>query len=113
MVALPEWTKPFADGVDVDEMNAHIAAWQGVLSLQEWEIRFAPIAPDDEERASHDIDVTRALTEHGESAAAFLRGQWTRSQEWVIERLTTLITGKGIEHWHDDPAWTSAFPVSS
>lgn len=58
--------------------------------------------------------LVRALSEHGESAQAFLRGSWERAQEFVNERLTSLITGTEIEHFDsgdEGEPWLSAFPV--
>lgn len=147
----PRWDKPFKDGLDVEALNAHIRAWQEVVGPAGWEINFAPVDPDgDDKRASIDLDAihrrgamriradapvsqvdrlivhellhavmagmedtfNRSLTEHGSEVQAFLRGEWTRHQEPVIERLTSLITGTVVEQWHDDPVWTAAFPVS-
>lgn len=146
----PRWTRPFAEGLDVEAVNSHIRAWQEVLGLLDWEIRFSPAALDAETfRASHDMDsihrrgairlsadaptsqvdrlivhellhalmaqmedtLNRATDDLGADARAFLKGQWERSQEWVIERLASLITGTDWQAFHDDPVWETAFPV--
>lgn len=125
MTELPVWS---GELTDVDAVNAHIDAWQEIVGPAGWEIRYSPLAPDDgEERASTNLNaiqrrgVIRIRAEAPASqvdrlivhAAAYLRGQWTRSQEWLIERLTSLVTGSTKQYWHDDAAWTSAFPVSA
>lgn len=152
---IPDRWKFDADGgFDMDRMNGHIAAWAAYLGLAGWEVRFSPLAPDPDSRASMDADThhnraviridsdapasqidrlivhellhvamahmedqfVRSLSEHGESAQAFLRGNWTRAEEVWIERLTSILTGTEMEAFADHrpserEPWLSAFPA--
>jgi hypothetical protein len=57
----------------------------------------------------------RSTAELSHEAAAYLRGNWTRAEEWAIERLATTLLGRGFVPWRptrsrgDGEPWLSGF----
>lgn len=61
----------------------------------------------------HDL-FDRSAGDHQAEARAFLEGQWERSQEWVLERLASALTGQPRVEFGDDVEshWKTARLVS-
>lgn len=95
------------------------------LINREAAIRIHPLAPDSQidRLIVHELGhvlmaemedlFDRTVGDHQAEAQALLHGQWKRSQEWVLERLASVITGQERREFNPETpeVWKDATPV--